>query len=99
MWLQFFLVLLILNNIILSYVTNNPIYADDVILHETLQRSGSDEVSTDNLYKERCWVNVQITITSAHHGIYHRNNPDKTFYPADAFDYEINTWTEGCRQL
>ena len=74
-------------------------HADEIILFETLQRSGSDEVSTDNTYKERCWVYVQITIKSSHHDIHHRNNPDKTFYPADAFDYEINTWTEGCRHF
>ncbi len=83
----------------MTILYNNQTYADEILLFETLQRSGSDEVSTDNLYKERCWVNVQITIKSSHHNIYHRNNPDKTFYPADAFDYEINTWTEGCRHF
>ncbi len=93
----FLATLLIFGNVTILY--NSTAYADEIILFETLRRSGSDEVSTDNLYKERCWVNVQITIKSSHHNIYHRNNPDKTFYPADAFDYEINTWIEGCRHF
>ncbi len=74
-------------------------YADEIVIAEFHSVSGSDAVSTDTLYKERCFVHVQITIKSAHHGIYHRNNPDKTFYPGDAFVYEINTWTEGCRHF
>ena len=92
----FFIILLILGN---TTMYNNNVFADSVVLFTTHSVSGSDTISTDTLYKERCFVHVEITIKSSHHGSYHRNNPDKTFYPGDAFDYEINTWTEGCRHF
>ena len=93
----FLAVILIFGNMTVLY--NNNTFADSIVLFTTHSVSGSDAVSTDTLYKERCFVHVEITITSAHHGPYHRNNPDKTFYPGDAFDYSINTWTEGCRHF
>ena len=71
-------------------------YADSVLLYTVHQVAGSDAISTDTLRKERCWVHVQIDVYSAHHGTFHRNNPDKTFYPGDAFDYATTTWKEGC---
>ena len=79
--------------------SDNLAHADSVTLFTTHSVSGSDTVSTDTLYKERCFVHVEITIKSSHHGPFHRNNPDKTFYPGDAFDYSINTWTDGCRHF
>ena len=91
----FLVILLILGNGTIPY-NNNPAYADEIILAEINSVSGSDAVSTDTLTKERCFVHVDIVIKSAHHGIYHRNNPDKTFYPGDAFVYNVNTWTDGC---
>ena len=93
----FLAVILIFGNITVLY--SNHVFADSIVLFTTHSVSGSDTVSTDTLYKERCFVHVEITITSAHHGPYHRNNPDRTFYPGDAFDYNINTWTEGCRHF
>ena len=92
----FLVVLLILGNMTMLY-NNNSVYADEIVLAEFHSVSGSDAVSTDTLTKERCLVHVDIVIKSAHHdGIYHRNNPDKTFYPGDAFVYNVNTWTDGC---
>ncbi|MDH5666232.1 MAG: hypothetical protein OEY10_08045, partial [Nitrosopumilus sp.] len=57
---------------------------------------GSAEVITENLIKEKCFVHVQIDVYSSHHNGFHRNNPDKTFYPGDAFDYQTTTWKDGC---
>jgi len=75
-------------------------YADSVILAEIHAKSGSDAISTETTIKDTCWVTVDIVITANHHAaIYHRNNPDKTFYPGDAFDYSINTGTIGCRHF
>ena len=62
-------------------------YGDSVLLYTVHQVAGSGDVNTDTLRKERCFVHVQIDVYSAHHVSYHRNNPDKTFYPGDAFDY------------
>jgi len=84
----------------ISFQNDTLVFADEIILAEFNSVSGSDAVSTDTLTKERCFVHVDITIKSAHHdGTYHRNNPDRTFYPGDAFVYEINTWTDGCRHF
>ena len=75
-------------------------YADSVTLAEIHAKSGSDAISTETTIKDTCWVTVDIVITANHHaGIYHRNNPDETFYPGDAFDYSINTGTIGCRHF
>ncbi len=71
-------------------------YGDSVLLYTVHQVAGSGDVNTDTLIKERCFVHVQIDVYSAHHGPYHRNNPDKTFYPGDAFDYRTTTWKDGC---
>jgi hypothetical protein len=86
----------ILGNSISLY---NPVFADQIVLSETHFVSGSDAISTDTVYQERCFVHVDITIKSAHYNTYHRNNPDKTFYPGDAFDYLVNTWTDGCHHF
>ena len=71
-------------------------YGDSVLLYTVHQVAGSGDVNTDTLRKERCFVHVQIDVYSAHHGPYHRNNPDETFYPGDAFDYRTTTWKDGC---
>ena len=71
-------------------------YGDSVLLYTVHQVAGSGDVNTDTLRKERCFVHVQIDVYSAHHVSYHRNNPDKTFYPGDAFDYTTTTWKDGC---
>ena len=78
----------------LSMMQNS--YGDSVLLYTVHQVAGSGDVNTDTLIKERCFVHVQIDVYSAHHGPYHRNNPDKTFYPGDAFDYTTTTWKDGC---
>lgn len=75
------------------------VYADKIILAEIHTKAGSDTISTPTLYKERCWVHVDIVISAEHHAVYHRNNPDKTFYPADAFVYEVSTSIDGCRNF
>ena len=71
-------------------------YGDSLLLYTVHQVAGSGDVNTDTLIKERCFVHVQIDVYSAHHGPHHRNNPDKTFYPGDAFDYRTTTWKDGC---
>jgi len=75
--------------------TNNS-YGDGILLYTVTETAGSGPLNTENLTKDLCFVHVKIDVYSAHHGAFHRNNPDKTFYPADAFDYEISTWKEGC---
>ena len=74
----------------------NDIYGDAILLFTIHVVDGSAEVVTENLIKERCFVHVQIDVYSSHHGPFHRNNPDKTFYPGDAFDYQTTTWKDGC---
>jgi len=71
-------------------------YGDSVLLYTVHQVAGSADVNTDTLRKDRCFVHVQIDVYSAHHGAFHRNNPDKTFYPGDVFDYTTTTWKDGC---
>lgn len=72
-------------------------YADKTIIAEIHSRAGSDTISTSTLFKERCWVTVDVIISSSHHSTYHRNNPDNTYYPGDAFEYSISTGVDGCR--
>ena len=74
----------------------NNSYSDGILLFTVHRTAGSGEVNTENLTKERCFVHVQIDVYSAHHGPFHRNNPDKSFYPGDAFDYSTTTWKDGC---
>ena len=74
----------------------NYSYGDGILLYAVHRVAGSGGVNTENLIKERCFVHVQIDIYSSHHDSFHRNNPDKTFYPGDAFDYQTTTWKDGC---
>ena len=71
-------------------------YGDNILLYTVHRVAGSGDVNTENLIKERCFVHVKIDVYSTHHGSFHRNNPDKTFYPGDAFDYQTTTWKDGC---
>ncbi|MGI9567815.1 MAG: hypothetical protein ACR2LL_12495 [Nitrosopumilus sp.] len=89
-------VLLILGMFVAPLNTNNYSFGDRILLFTIHRVAGSAEVITENLIKERCFVHVQIDVYSSHHGSFHRNNPDKTFYPGDAFDYQIQTWKDGC---
>ena len=75
--------------------TNNS-YGDSILLFTVHVVDGSAEVVTENLIKERCFVHAKIDVYSAHHNGFHRNNPDKTFYPGDALDYQTQTWKDGC---
>ncbi|WP_316506096.1 hypothetical protein [Nitrosopumilus sp.] len=89
-------VLLILGAFVVPLNTNTYSYGDGILLFTVHIVDGSAEVVTENLIKERCFVHVQIDVYSAHHNGFHRNNPDKTFYPGDAFDYKTTTWKDGC---
>ena len=91
----FFSILLIFGTFVVPLNTDNS-YGDGILLYTVHRTAGSVEVNTENLTKERCFVHVKIDVYSAHHNEFHRNNPDKTFYPGDAFDYEITTWKDGC---
>ena len=75
------------------------LYGDGILLFTIHVVDGSAEVITENLIKERCFVHVKIDVYSAHHNNLHRNNPDKTFYPGDAFDYSTTTWKSGCGEF
>ena len=88
-------VLLIFGIFVVPLNVNNS-FGDGVLLFTVHQIAGSAEVNTENLIKERCFVHVKIDVYSAHHNSFHRNNPDKTFYPGDAFDYQVKTWKDGC---
>ena len=90
-----FSILLIFGTFVVPLSTNNS-YGDSILLFTVHRTAGSGDVDTENLIKERCFVHVKIDVYSSHHDIHHRNNPDKTFYPGDAFDYSITTWKEGC---
>ena len=91
----FLSILLILGTFAIPLNTNIS-YGDATLLFTVHVVDGSAEIVTENLIKERCFVHVQIDVYSAHHGPFHRNNPDKTFYPGDAFDYQTTTWKDGC---
>ena len=91
-----FLTILFVSGTLMVPVNVSVAQADPILLHTITKTAGSDAVSNTNLIKERCFVHVRIDVYSAHHGAYHRNNPDGTFYPADAFDYDIATWKSGC---
>ena len=89
-------ILLILGTFVIIPLNTNNSYGDGILLFTVHRVAGSGDVNTENLIKERCFVHVQIDIYSAHHGPFPRNNPDKTFYPGDAFDYQVKTWKDGC---
>ena len=88
-------VLLIFGIFVIPLNVNNS-FGDGVLLFTVHRVAGSGDVNTENLIKERCFVNVKIDVYSTHHSSFHRNNPDKTFYPGDAFDYHVTTWKDGC---
>ena len=88
-------ILLALGTFVVPLNVNNS-FGDGILLFTVHRVAGSAEVTTENLIKERCFVHVQIDVYSSHHGPFHRNNPDKTFYPGDAFDYQVKTWKDGC---
>ena len=88
-------ILLIFGTFVVPLNMNNS-FGDGILLFTVHRVAGSGDVRTENLIKERCFVHVQIDVYSAHHGPFHRNNPDKTFYPGDAFDYKTTTWKDGC---
>jgi len=91
----FLSILLILGTFVIPLNINYS-YGDSVLLYTIHRVAGSGDVNTDTLRKERCFVHVKIDVYSAHHEVFHRNNPDKTFYPGDAFDYSTTTWKDGC---
>ena len=82
----FLVLLLILGTFVIPLNISNS-FGDGILLFTVHRVAGSAEVNTKNLIKERCFVHVQINVYSSHYGVFHRNNPDKTFYPGDAFDY------------
>jgi len=92
----FFLTMLFISGTFVVPLNTNNSYGDEILLFTIHQVAGSGDVNTDTLRKERCFVHVKIDVYSAHHGPFHRNNPDKTFYPGDAFDYTTTTWKDGC---
>ena len=75
------IMLIILGTFVAPLNNSNYSYGDSVLLYTVHQVAGSGDVNTDTLRKERCFVHVQIDVHSAHHDSFHRNNPDKTFYP------------------
>jgi len=93
---EFFLIVLLIIGTFLMPVNIQNSYGNSVLLYTVHQVAGSGDVNTDTLRKERCFVHVKIDVYSSHHGVFHRNNPDKTFYPGDAFDYITTTWKDGC---
>ncbi|WP_316505578.1 hypothetical protein [Nitrosopumilus sp.] len=94
----FLAVLFVLGTFVVPLNINDS-YGDGILLFTVHRVAGSGDVNTDDLIKERCFVHVQIDVYSAHHGPFHRNNPDKTFYPGDAFDYQTTTWKDGCGEF
>ena len=70
--------------------------AHDILLYSDSQTRGSGDDDTPPTTRERCFVTVTVNVYSAHHGVHHRNNPDKTFYPGDAFEYQTSVTKSGC---
>jgi len=91
-----FLVILLIFGTFVIPLNINYSYGDGILLFTVHRVAGSGDVNNENLIKERCFVHAQIDVYAAHHGSFHRNNPDKTFYPGDAFDYQTQTWKDGC---
>jgi len=94
----FLTILLILGIFVIPYNIQNS-YGDRILLYTIHRTAGSVGIHTENLIKERCFVHAQIDVYLAHHGVFHRNNHDKTFYPGDAFDYQTTTWKDGCENF
>ncbi len=71
--------------------------AHDILLYSDSQTNGSGDDNTPPTTRERCFVTVTVNVYAEHHdGIHHRNNPDSTFYPGDAFRYETSVTKSGC---
>ena len=68
----------------------------DILLYSDTQTNGSGDDNTPPTTRERCFVTVTVRVYAEHHGVHHRNNPDSTFYPGDAFRYETSVTKNGC---
>ena len=68
----------------------------DILLYSDSQTNGSGDDDTPPITRERCFVTTTVRIYTEHHGVHHRNNPDNTFYPGDAFRYETSVTKDGC---
>jgi len=78
-------------------LNTNVVQAHDILLYSNSQTNGSGDDNTPPTTRERCFVTVTVRAYAEHHdGIHHRNNPDKTFYPGDAFGYETSVTKNGC---
>jgi len=77
-------------------LNNNVAQAHDILLYSDTQTNGSGDDNTPPTTRERCFVTVTVRVYTEHHGIHHRNNPDNTFYPGDAFRYETSVTKNGC---
>lgn len=70
------------------------------IIYKHKATSGSNSVTYTNdaryYYRETCKIHSDITISSVLHNGHKRNNPDSTFYPGDALEYNINVRFVGC---
>ena len=75
-------------------------HADENVIYKSTKTTGTDAVINNSsyyyYYREKCKVHTDFVITSILHNGHKRNNPDGTFYPGDAFEYEINVRVEGC---
>ncbi len=70
------------------------------VIYKRTTVGGSDAITVSNegrfFHREKCKIHTEITISSVLHNGHRRNNPDATFYPGDALDYEIRVRFEGC---
>ena len=96
MTLRLFLTFLLISGIFIIPLNIADSYGDGILLFTVHKVAGSGHIHTENLIKDRCFVHAQIDVYSAHHGVFHRNNSDKTLYPRDAFGYQVSAWNNGC---
>lgn len=70
------------------------------IINTQTTTGGSNAITIHNesryFHREKCKIYTNITISSVLYNGHKRNNPDGTFYPGDALNYNINVRFDGC---
>ena len=88
--------ILLISGTLVVPLNTQVVDAHRTLLYTDTQTNGSGDDDTPPTTRERCFVTVTVSVYSAHHGPHHRNNPDKTVYPGDAFEYETRVTKSGC---
>lgn len=63
--------------------------SDREVLYDWYVSTGGPRISATTWYLGSCKIWVETVITKAYSGSFVRNNPDKSFYPGDGFNYSF----------